>query len=219
VAGDVHCAHYPRFAIGTAVLRLRRATGTHWEPLGVDFQHRAPDDLSAYQKFFGPRLKFDRRENAIAVDATTLARPMPEILHGLFRSIQDLGERHLKEQVLPDDIATRAQRIIAVRLATEQPFDLEAIAAAMATQARALQWRLEQEATTYEKVLLLTRIIEAERYLRDSSHQLTKIASLLGFSELSAFTRWSQKQFAMSPSTYRAHLRGGGATSAAENPA
>ena len=72
---------------------------------------------------------------------------------------------------------------------------------------RSLQWRLEQEATSYEKILLVTRVIAAERYLRDSGYNLTKIASLLGFSELSAFTRWCQRQFNTAPSTYRKKLR------------
>jgi AraC-like DNA-binding protein len=66
----------------------------------------------------------------------------------------------------------------------------------------------------------LTRIVKAEQYLRESDHQLTKIASLLGFSELSAFTRWCGKQFHMTPSAYRRHLRNGGlpTTSTADHP-
>jgi len=89
-------------------------------------------------------------------------------------------------------------------------FDLETVAAEIGLPARALQWRLEQEVTSYEKVLLATRFLETERYLRDSSHQLTRIAALLGFSELSAFTRWSHKHFQTTPSALRQHLRSGG---------
>jgi AraC-like DNA-binding protein len=40
---------------------------------------------------------------------------------------------------------------------------------------------------------------------------LTRIASLLGFSELSAFTRWAQRRFGATPSSLRQRLRSGGA--------
>ena len=132
---------------------------------------------------------------------------MPKVMEGLFESVLELGNRRLKEQATPEDVASALHARIAERLASGEPFDLEAVATAMNMPSRALQWRLEQEATTYEKVLLLTRVVLAEQYLRDSNHRLTKIANLLGFSELSAFTRWSQRQFKMTPSAYRKHLR------------
>jgi AraC-like DNA-binding protein len=207
---NVSMLQYNSFAMGTVILRLRLATSPNWFPLSVHFQHREPDCLGVYHEFFGTRLKFDQTVNGISVDATTLARPMPVVLEGLYDSVRDLGDRQLQEQTSTPDTSSKLQAVIAGCLATERPFDLETVAATMDMPGRALQWRLEQEGTTYEKVLLLTRILQAERYLRDSDHQLTKIASVLGFSELSAFTRWSQKQFKMTPSAFRQHLRSGG---------
>ncbi len=199
--------HYTGFYLASLIIRLRRATGENWQPLSALFQHRAPEVLGDYRKFFGKRLKFDQAANGIAVDATTLNKPMPKVMEGLFESVLELGNRRLKEQATPEDVASALHARIAERLASGEPFDLEAVATAMNMPSRALQWRLEQEATTYEKVLLLTRVVLAEQYLRDSNHRLTKIANLLGFSELSAFTRWSQRQFKMTPSAYRKHLR------------
>jgi AraC-like DNA-binding protein len=217
--------HYTGFLMSSLVLRLRRATGPNWVPLAVMFQHRVPDEIEPYKQFFGSRMKFDQRSNSLAVDATTLALPMPEILPNLHTTMQKLGEHHLherdlKEQTTAEDTASRLRRLLAQRLGAEEAFDLDSVAAAMGTQSRGLQWRLEQAATTYEKILLQTRIDMAGTYLRETDHQLTKIASLLGFSELSAFTRWCGKQFHMTPSAYRRHLRRGGhpVTSPADDP-
>jgi AraC-like DNA-binding protein len=202
--------HFASFYMAGLVLRLRQATGPAWVPLSAEFQHRAPDMMEPYHSIFGTRLGFERKENAIVVDATTLARRMPVAIEGLHESIQELGELHLREQTTAASMAARLQTVLAARLSSETSFDLETVAGEIGLPARALQWRLEQQQTSYEKVLLATRIVEAERYLRDTTHQLTRIAALLGFSELSAFTRWTHKQFDTTPSALRHHLRSGG---------
>ena len=200
---------YTAFSMGVLILRLRLALSPTWCPLTTGFQHRAPlpQYLPDYQKLFGSRLKFDQPYNEIAIDAASLSRAMPKVMQGLFETIRELGEQKLQAAAAPDDVASELHTLLAKRLAAEEPFSLESVAEALQLQVRALQWRLEQEATTYEKVLLLTRVIAAESYLRDSDHNLTRIASLLGFSELSVLTRWSQHQFHMTPSAYRKKLR------------
>lgn len=200
------------FYLALLILRLRNAAGAAWLPLAVDFEHRLPENLEPYHRMFGTRLAFNRKQNAVVVDATTLSKRMPEIYEGLHESLVELGERRLKEQVTTTSIAARLQALLSQHLANEAAFDLETVAAGMGLPTRALQWRLGQDGTSYEKVLLATRRLEAERYLRDSSHQLTRVAALLGFSEPSAFTRWSQKHFKMTPSAMRRHLRRGGAS-------
>ena len=210
---------YTAFTMGTLVLRIRRAAGSHWVPLAVEFQHRAPakEALPAYHEMFGTRLRFDQPSNRIGVDASTLARPMPEILPKLRDNLLILGDRQLDElaPIPEDDAATRLQKLLAKRLEDGQPFDLDTVADALGlASGRSLQWRLHQEQTTYENVLLLTRLLLVERYLRDSDFQLSRVAALLGFSELSAFTRWCRRQFRMSPSAYRRQLRSNGSVSA-----
>ena len=198
------------FYMASLILRLREAAGPSWLPLSVEFQHRQPEALDAYQAFFGTRLNFERKTNAIIVDATTLAKRMPGNYDGLHESLLELSAHKIKEQRTASTVAHQLQELLGQRLTNELPFDLEAAAGDLQLPPRALQWRLEQEQTSYEKVLLLTRMSEAQRYLRDSTLQLTRIAALLGFSELSAFTRWSQKHFQRTPSAMRQHLRGGG---------
>lgn len=199
---------YTAFIMGVLTLRLRLATGPEWYPASVGFQHREASDLTTYRQIFGSRLLFDRAVNSIVVDGDALSKPMPPIMTGLFETVQDLGNRVLREQAPTTDYASLAQAEIANRLDAERAFDLETIAAALTVTPRALQWRLAQAGTTYENIIRLTRILRAEHMLRDTSHPMTTIAALLGFSEHSAFTRWTKRQFGLTPKALRRRLRG-----------
>lgn len=198
------------FYTACLIMRLRQAAGPTWMPLRVEFQHREPEAIERYREMFGTRLSFEHKTNAVIVDITTLSKRMPVIYEGLHESLRELSEHKIRQQSRAVSFADRLQAVLQGRLMNERPFELEAAAKELALQPRALQWRLEQEGTSYEKVLLATRIVEADRYLRDSDHPLTRIAILLGFSELSAFTRWAQRRFHATPTALRARLRKGG---------
>ncbi len=201
-------AQYTAFSLGALVLRIRLAAGSDWRPASAAFQHRAPAAIAIYRQFFGTRLEFDQPQFAIEVDAAALAKSMPPVMQGLFDTMLDLGDRTLREQSTPSDIGSLVQTELARRLALEELFDLETVAAALGFTSRSMQWQLALEATTYEQILLLTRIVQAEQYLRETSHPMTAIAAMLGFSELSAFTRWANRQFGDTPTAVRQKLRG-----------
>ena len=75
----------------------------------------------------------------------------------------------------------------------------------MRLTARQLQWKLEQDETTFEKEVSETRRLLAERLLTSTDLTMTQIAAAVGFSELSSFTRACSKTwFGVSPREYRA---------------
>jgi len=200
------------FALAALVLRLRLAAGPDWRPLCACLQHHAPEALDHYRQYFGALLRFDQPHNGIGVEARLLSALMPAFEPGLLDSVLESGDRMVYEPLAAADVASKTQKMIASRLAEEATFDLESISASLKMTSRSLQWRLAQEGTTYEKLLTLTRIVQAEHYLRDSSHPMTTIAALLGFSELSAFTRWTNRQFGNTPTAMRHNLRGSSLT-------
>ena len=85
--------------------------------------------------------------------------------------------------------------------------DLDSIAGAFGISPRALQGRLKRAGTTFEAEFVAARKLMAESYLRDTGPSMTEIAMLLGFSELSAFTRAVQRWFGVSPKTFRVKAR------------
>ena len=67
---------------------------------------------------------------------------------------------------------------------------------------------MKKHNTTFEDEVGRVRRSLAERYLRDSNMPLTEIALLLGFSELSAFTRAARGWFGMPQQQQRQQQRG-----------
>lgn len=199
---------FTQFFMAAVVTRIRAACGSCWTPRLVEFDSRPPQDVSRYVEVLGPRIKFGRHVNALAVDRPTLMQKLPAVDPDLFPILRELGDRLKAEAVAVHDIGTQVHREISSRLATGEPFDLECIADALGLSGRALQYRLDLHDTSYEAILIETRRRLAERYLRDTDLAITEISARLGFSELSAFTRAAQRWFDMPPRTYRNHMRG-----------
>ena len=118
-----------------------------------------------------------------------------------------LHEAHIS-RIATDIVARVSEKIV-----TDLPLrgiDLAAAALALNMSSRQLQARLKGKGTTFEAVLSQVRRRLASRYLSDSDMPLTDIAFMLGFSELSSFTRAARQWFGMPPSQYREELRKGG---------
>jgi len=154
----------------------------------------------------GPRVRYNRPRNAIIFEAAALNTRSESVVPGLFELISQLGDRMLEEQREQADIVALTRRQIATRLRNGGS-DLGTIARAFGLSPRALQGRLRRSGTTFDALVSATRQSRAESYLRDTGLSMTEIAMLLGFSELSAFTRAAQRWFGMSPTAYRNHAR------------
>jgi AraC-like DNA-binding protein len=193
-------------AVGALLMRLQLGAGGDLRPLSVELDHRAfacPQDV---RRIFGSRIRYNRPANLLAFDTTTLNRRMAGEQSGLFELIRQLGDRLLEEQRYEADIVELTRRQISARLRNGSS-DLDSIAGAFGISPRTLQGRLKRGGTSFEALLGTTRHRLAEGYLRDTDLKMTDIAFLLGFSELSAFTRAAHRWFNMSPTAYRRSMR------------
>lgn len=197
---------YASFLIALLVLRLRAATGNGWTPAEVELQSRTARLPASAQRLFGPRIVYGSVRNAIHFDRDVLNRRMKTADPRLLEIIRPLGDRMLAEVSAASGILHEVQMVIVKRL-ERGSVSLEVAAEALKMTSRALQIRLAQEGTNFEGVLNDTRQLLATRYLRDTSLSLTEIAFLLGFSELSAFTRAATRWFGTAPKAYRQQLR------------
>jgi AraC-like DNA-binding protein len=195
------------FAAAILVLRIRHVAGPDWRPRVLEIDHREPRCALELARLAGSRVRYNATASAIVFDKATLERHAEQADPNLYPILQLAGEAKLKQLAETSDLVVRTFRAVADLLCGTAPA-LDRVAQQMSMTPRALQNRLAREGTTFEKVVSDTRKTLAERYLRDTDIPMTEIAFMLGFSELSAFTRAARGWFGVPPREVRARRWG-----------
>ncbi|KZY30324.1 AraC family transcriptional regulator [Alcanivorax sp. HI0083] len=99
-------------------------------------------------------------------------------------------------------LADRLSLWIQERLPDGEPAQKDA-AEALCMSTRSLQRRLAEDGLTWKLLLENTRKSLVEQHLRTSGMSITQVAFLLGFSEVSAFSRAFKKWYGMPPSQFK----------------
>jgi AraC-like DNA-binding protein len=197
---------YPQGAeltIGVAVQVFRALIGPAWRPRRIDFPHDPLSSVAAYEADFGCPVRFGRPSMALLIDETDLERPLSsdagthDALVSYLQSITPLTPTSMVPTV----------RDLIRRLLPGGTVELASVAAQLGMHPRTLQRRLEDEGVTFAELVQDVRRRTAETYLRDTDMSLRHLATELGYTEQSAFTRASRRWFGMSPLAYRRTLR------------
>ena len=181
---------------------LRHGLGERWSPEAVHFEHARPESWLDHENQFGAPARFSQPLNAILLYSRELDKPMPKAdahLLALVRcNLAQLGLANTQA----DSLVERVQGVIRQRLAEGEP-TLDEIAQALNIPNWTLQRRLRSDGCTYLEILLSVRRELAINYLRDPSIQISELAFLLGYSEISAFSRAFHRWLDVSPSEWR----------------
>lgn len=194
------------FFMAVIITRLRMHAGANWMPVGVELEHRALECTEEVERILGPNVRFDQPCNKLRIRESVLNRSSPAADARLFDVLRGLADRMLSERKAATDIVHRTTQVL-VDLLQAGDGSLEDVAATLDLSPRALQAQLAGADTNFETLLHETRQRLAETYLRDTDLPLTEIAFLLGFSELSSFTRAATRWFGVPPRLHRIELR------------
>jgi AraC-like DNA-binding protein len=190
------------FVVMRFVWRIQCAAGGSWRPVAVGLTHRRPADISEYERRLGPRISFDETVNGIAIGAQTLSIPMPGADPQLFKLIVKFCEQQLERQQAaehPLNVVREAMTRCLLRGETGP----KAVAGELGVTASGLHRRLKAHGTSFQRLLDDTRRCLTERYLMETSLKLSDIATRVGYSELSAFSRAARRWFGTSPRSFR----------------
>ena len=183
---------------------IRECCGRHWSPDEVHFEHPRPEGWRQHEMAFGAPVFFGSTTNAIIFDAALLDRPMPgrdpKLLAMMRTCLESLGSRGQAET-----LAERVRGALRQRLAEGAP-TLEEISANLRLTPHAIQRALASEGLGFREAVEVTRFDLARHYLAQPHLPLSEIALLLGYSELSAFTRAFTRWAGISPRGYRAGI-------------
>ena len=181
---------------------LRQAYGPHFAPEEVHFEHPAPGDKTVHEGTFQAPVFFGQRTNALLFRPGDLRRPMPGADAATFsRLAAEAFLRRLPQGSVP--LPERVWAEIRSRLPEGSP-PMEHVADALGLARWTLQRRLGEMGLTYADSVQQVRKALAESYLGQPHLTISAIAQLLGYAELSPFSRACKRWFGASPEQLRA---------------
>jgi AraC-like DNA-binding protein len=188
--------------LANIVQMCRVSYGDDFMPLRVFFSHLGQGCRRERAEFFGSPIEYGCEANGIDFDKDSLRKPLPSAN----ASLAHANEKIIAEYLPRLDIGTAASRVktMLINLLPSGEATEEDVAASMNLSRSSLQRRLRQEGTTYRAILQEVRCDLAEKMLLDGRKTLNEVSFLLGFADLSAFSRAFKRWTGLSPTAYRA---------------
>jgi AraC-like DNA-binding protein len=188
-SGPMRQANELALAVAFRVIGIFMGAG--WHPRLVCFSHRAPPSLAVHRRIFGNVVEFGHEFNGIVCNAVDLDVPNPGADPVMARYAQKLlSQSRGKRSGLSDSV-----RQLVVLLLPRGLCRVEVVAQHLGIDRRTVARRLADEGTSFSDLVNDLRRDLYERYLTDGARSLTEVSALLGFSALSAFSRWHRQRF------------------------
>jgi AraC-like DNA-binding protein len=187
--------HVAEWGTTTFVAEIRRLTDFRIVPQSLTFIHRRSSGIDEFREFFGCPVRFGANRQSIAFAKHDLSVPIHSAdahLLNILKVFCDEALSRRKEPARPTRVKVEAALI---QMLSKGDATVTNVAGALAMSTRSLGRRLKEEATSYTAVLDELRRDLAMQYLDDTTLDVSQIAWLLGYSEVSsfnhAFNRWT----------------------------
>ena len=183
--------------VAQLVRTLRLYLGPNWRPLSVSFMHGPPQSLETHRRVFGAKVDFHQEFNGVVCLGADLDRENhaadPEMARQIERYVAGLGG---SVEAKPEE---RVRELVRAMLSTGG-CTAEFVARQLGVDLRTMQRQLSVAGTSFLEILQEVRREAAAQYLEKTDRPLAEVSELLGFSALSAFSRWHRVQFGLSAS-------------------
>lgn len=181
---------------------IKRAMGSEWSPLAIEFQHPALVDAIPHKKAFECDVSFQKEANLIRFKTNCLQHTMPGA-DTMLNNIAIGSMLQLTSANLPELLMSQRVKSEIIELLPRGEACLENVCLRLNISARSLQRRLAEEQHSFKSVLDEVREELALYYLSYNTVNISEIAYRLGYSEISAFTRAFSRWKDMCPSEWR----------------
>lgn len=203
--------HGVEYALGMLYEPGRRTMGDAFRIREARFEHAAPRSTALHERLFDAPVRFDQARTELVFDAALLGLPVA----GADPALCAILERHMMgliEEVpaVAQGFAARVRQAVVASLRDGTP-TAQTIARRLGCSARTMHRRLADEGAAFQELLDDVRRDAAVRHLREGRIEISGIAFVLGFSEVSAFYRAFKRWTGTTPVEFR---RGAGTESA-----
>lgn len=194
----------------------RWVTGKPVKPLRARIMRPSSAYADRLTQAFECPVLFDSRYDGFVFARRDLEEALPAA-NPMIAKVHDTVVRQRLAVFDGVSLSVRVRDELARRLVEGEP-RRSVIAEALHLSDRTLRRRLQDEGSSFEKLLDATRCDFAQHYLAQPNLSLGEVCYLLGFGDQSAFFRASRRWFGISPGQLRARLIAATHTSAANEP-
>ena len=190
---------YKELSLSTCLQLCRLLIGPRFQPERIEFKHAPQLPIAHYEKRLKTRVLFNCEHDQLVVSAHYLDETISEARLAL----KQLATRYLASwDSQQPSLALRVSNLIQQNLPNQQP-TIDHIASLMGLSRRTLQRRLEAENLVFKQLLLDIRMKTACWYLASSSIDVTLLSQVLGYQDVSAFSRAFRHYHQCSPMQWR----------------
>jgi AraC-like DNA-binding protein len=183
---------------------FRGLLGEAWRPKWVFIARPAPDDPTPYAAL-GERVEFDAQSTGFLMTEADLATTLPEADPQMALEIARFIEANAQPMnATATELVTGHIR----RLLPTGDCNVDRVAQLIGVDRRTIHRRLSAEGASFTELVDTIRREIVIRQLIHTDRPLSEVATLVGFSSLSTFSRWFRQAFAVQPSEYRRMAHG-----------
>jgi AraC-like DNA-binding protein len=201
----VPAPQYDEFFLALVLVRSRRATGSHWAPELVTFQHARDDNDGELFRVFHCPVVFSAAQVEMRFAADVLELRHIHADSRLLDVLTRYADSLLKALPPLGDPANRVRSVLFRQMANELP-TLSSTAAALRLSERSLQRRLAQAGTSHSQLVDDVRRTLALEYIGDTRLAIAEIAFLLHYADATAFHRAFRRWTGQTPVESRNRL-------------
>jgi AraC-like DNA-binding protein len=179
---------------------LRQLLGAGWQPRSICFAHSAPSSLATHRRLFGSVVRFNQDFDGIVLAGADLDAAIPSYDPLLAPHARQFLNAKLAQSdaTMPDQV-----RKLVFALLPGGECVAKRVAEQLGVDRKTMYRHLAYHGQTYSGIVDAVRIDLVHRYVANRARALSDVAQLLGFSSLSAFSRWFTRRFGCSVSAWR----------------
>ncbi|MEX2474667.1 AraC family transcriptional regulator [Marinobacter sp.] len=172
----------------------------------AEIAHPRPAYAAEYSALVGGPVTFDGSATRLAFHSRHLSHPIPHRNPYVYSAVLKQVNTVLAKLQTRRTFGRKIRKLISRQMATER-IDADTLARQCHMSRQTLYRRLKKEGLSFHDLVEQVRKDKALRYVAADHYALGEIAFLLGFSELSAFSRAFKRWTGVAPAQYRAGHR------------
>lgn len=202
LALDMPLLQIHTLTLTTVFKSLKALAGSDWRTHSISLMQSRPAYADKMSHYFGCPIYFNALENSIVFPSECLNIPIVTADKSLLDSIVKYFELEISDHPVEEEFSMKVMYHIKRTLGTSQ-CNLDSIAQLLGQSPRALQRTLKANNSSFRLLLSSARAEMAKEFLRSSDITLVDIADILGYRNVSAFSRAFKSSTGYAPDHWR----------------